>query len=63
MDLDRYITIADAAPRLCMGRTTAFRLAKHGQFPVPVHIVAGKQVVSLRRLVEYINRTDTAVAS
>lgn len=61
-DLDRFITIAEAAPKLRIGRTTAFKLAKAGRFPVPVHVIAGKQVVSLRRVVEHVN-SDMQVAS
>jgi predicted DNA-binding transcriptional regulator AlpA len=64
LDLDRFVTIAEAAGRLAIGRSTAFRLAGEGRFPVPVQIVAGKQVVSLRLLVEFINSTTSeAVAS
>jgi hypothetical protein len=62
-DLDRFITIAESARRLSIGRSTAFRMAADGTFPVPVHTVAGKQVVSLRLLVEFINSTDLAAVS
>jgi hypothetical protein len=54
-DLDRFITIAESALRLSIGRSTAFRMAADGTFPVPVHNVAGKQVVSLRLLIEFIH--------
>lgn len=61
-DLDRFITIAEAAPRLRMSRSKAFRLAKDGYFPVPVRVVGGKQVVCLRHVIELV-RSDEAVAS
>lgn len=54
-DLDRYAGIPEAAVRLGIGRTTAYDLIARGEFPVPVHVIAGKNVVSLRRLVEAIN--------
>jgi predicted DNA-binding transcriptional regulator AlpA len=62
-DLDRFVTLTQAAERLAISRATAFRLAASNQFPVPVHTVAGKQVVSLRLLVEFINSTDLEAAS
>lgn len=54
-NLDRFVTIAEAAPLLHVSRATAYRMAARGEFPVPVVIVASRQVVSLRRLVEFIN--------
>lgn len=54
-DLDRFVTLTEAAPILRVSRAKAFRLAQHGEFPVPVRKVGGKQVVSLRRLVEFVN--------
>lgn len=54
MDLDRFITITEAAPLLGVSRSTAYRLAKAGQFPVPVKTIGSKQVVSLRRVQEHI---------
>ena len=59
-DLDRFATISEAAARLRIGKSTAYRLLAADQFPVPVHVIAGKQVVSLRRLVEHINGDEVA---
>ena len=61
-DLDRFIGLHEAATRLGIHKDTAWRLNKAGKFPVPVLTVAGKYVVSLRRLVEFIN-SDEQVAS
>lgn len=61
-ELDRFITIADAAKRLCISRSTAYRLIDRKKFPVPVRTVGSKQVVSLRLVTEHINSLD-AVAS
>jgi excisionase family DNA binding protein len=54
-DLDRFAGIAEAAARLGISRSTAYRLISDNEFPVPVLTVAGKQKVSLRLLVEHIN--------
>jgi predicted DNA-binding transcriptional regulator AlpA len=54
-DLDRFITLVEAADRLCMHKVTAWRLHREGRFPVPVQKVAGKNVVSLRLLVDFIH--------
>lgn len=59
-ELDRFVTLTEAAPILRMSRSAAFRLAQHGEFPVPVHNVGGKRVVSLRRLVEFVNSEAAA---
>lgn len=53
-DLDRFVTISEAAQRLHMHRSTAYRLIEAGTFPVPTVQVGGKQVVSLRRLADYM---------
>lgn len=53
-DVDRFVTITEAAARLRMGRSTAYRMITDGDFPVPVRTVAGKQVVCLRHVVEYV---------
>lgn len=54
-DLDRFIGLKEAAERLGIHRETAWRLVREDRFPVPVRRVAGKKVVSLRRLVDFIN--------
>lgn len=59
-DVDRFVTIAEAAPRLRMSRSKAFRLAKDDQFPVPVRFVGGKQVVCLRHVIEYVRNEAAA---
>lgn len=61
-DLDRFITIAEAAARLRVGRSTAYEMIHAGTFPAPIQIVAGKQVVSLRLLTEFIHAPE-AMAS
>lgn len=61
-DLDRFIGLREAADKLGIHKDTAWRLRKAGKFPVPVHTIGGKSVVSLRRLVEHIN-SDVAEAS
>lgn len=53
-DLDRFITITEAAARLMIGRSTAYRMIVDGDFPVPVRSIAGKQVVCLRHVVEHV---------
>lgn len=62
-DLDRFITITDAAKRLCISRSTAYRLIDDKKFPVPVRTVGCKQVVSLRLLMEHINDRAFEAAS
>jgi predicted DNA-binding transcriptional regulator AlpA len=62
-DLDRFIGLREAAERLGIHKDTAWRLNKAGRFPIPVREVGGKKVVSLRVLVEFINRTDLEAAS
>lgn len=54
-DLDRFASMAEAAERLNIARSTAYKLEAEGRFPVPVLTVAGKKCVSLRRLVEFIH--------
>lgn len=61
-DLDKFIGLRAAAEKLGIHKDTAWRLARDGKFPVPIHTIGAKSVVSLRRLVEYIN-SDTAEAS
>lgn len=56
--LDRFIGIPEAASLLSIHPVTARRLIRDEQFPVPVRKVGGKQVVSLRRVLEHI--ADTA---
>jgi excisionase family DNA binding protein len=51
-DLDRFITIREAAARLAMSRAHAYRLIKEGRFPVEPRKVGGKNVVHLRSLLE-----------
>lgn len=53
-DLDRFIGIADAAERLGISRSAAYRLVHDDEFPIAVHDVAGRKRVSLRRIAEYI---------
>lgn len=55
VDLDRFITISEAAARLGIGKSKAYALIAAGDFPVPVVAVAGKKKVSLRRLAEWMN--------
>lgn len=62
-DLDRFVGLREAAQRLGIHKDTAWRLNKAGKFPVPVHTVAGKHVVSLRRIVEFINSEPQDLAS
>lgn len=54
-DLDRFVGIPEAAARLGIHEKTARRQIAAGAFPVPVTRVGGKQMVSLRRLVEFIH--------
>lgn len=62
-DLDRFITVADAAKRLCVHVDTAREWVRNETFPVPVVTVGGRHKVSLRRLVEFINADPNAKAS
>lgn len=55
VDLDRFVSIPEAAVILNVHPVTARRMIRQDRFPVPVRRVAGKQVVSLRRLVEHVN--------
>lgn len=59
-DLDRFVSLPAAAERLCIHPETARRLVRQGRFPVPVRSIGGKRVVSLRLLVEHIERADVA---
>lgn len=60
VDLDRFIGLREAAVKLGMHKDTAWRLNKRGEFPVPVRRVAGKYVVSLRLLTDFINASEAA---
>lgn len=52
-DLDRLADIPEAARRMGVSIRTGYRLAEAGHLlGVPIVIVAGKQKVPLRRLVE-----------
>lgn len=55
VNLDRFVGIPEAAHRLGVHAETAREWVRAGTFPVPVRMVGSKQVVSLRRLAEYIN--------
>lgn len=59
-DLDRFITVAEAADRFAIAHETARRLVRAGRFPVPVKRVGRVQKVSLRHVVEFINERDAA---
>lgn len=59
-DLDRFVTITEAAARLKVSRSTAYRMIRDGSFPVPVRSIAGKQVASLRLLAEHMAQRDAA---
>lgn len=54
VDLDRLITVPEAAQRLRVHRDTAYAMIREGRFPVPVLEVSGKKRVSLRALVEFM---------
>lgn len=62
-ELDRFVGLREAARQLGIHKDTAWRLNKAGKFPVPVHLVAGKHVCSLRRIVEHINSEPQDLAS
>jgi excisionase family DNA binding protein len=53
-DVDRFVSITEAARRLEVSRATAYAMVRDGSFPVPVRSVRGKSVVSLRALAEHI---------
>lgn len=54
-DLDRFVSVTEAAERLGIGVRTARRLVAEGRFPAPVQELGGRRLISLRRLVDYIN--------
>lgn len=54
-DLDRFVSVADAAERLDIHHDTAYAMIREDKFPVPVVMIGGRRKVSLRRLVEFIN--------
>jgi predicted DNA-binding transcriptional regulator AlpA len=54
-DLDRFVSIPEAAARLCMSKAKAYALIAADEFPVPVFTIGGRAKVSLRRLAEFIN--------
>lgn len=62
-DLDRFINVREAAARLGIGASTAYRMIQAGSFPVPVFEVAGKQRVSLRQLAEFMYGSSIEVAA
>lgn len=63
-DLDRFISIPEAAARLGIGKSLGYQLANAGQLGVPVVKVGHLSRVSLRLLVDFINQTEqTAAAS
>lgn len=53
-DVDRFVSITEAARRLEVSRATAYQMVRDGDFPVPVRSVRGKNVVSLRALAEHM---------
>lgn len=65
LDLDRFVGVPEASARLNLHPDTAYKWIKSGrwqrEFPdVPVQVVAGKQQISLRLLVGFINRRTAA---
>jgi excisionase family DNA binding protein len=61
-DLDRFITIREAAETLAISRATAYRMIAAGTFPVPVRTVGSKQVVSKRHVVDYVNGAESVAS-
>jgi excisionase family DNA binding protein len=59
-DLDRFITIREAAARLSISRAHAYRLIKDDRFPAPTFNVGGKTVVHLRSLLEGVSNDAAA---
>lgn len=49
------LTIAEAAERLRIGRSTAFELVRRGEFPVPVFRVGTRWRVSAQALDDLIS--------
>ena len=57
------LDIVSAARLLGIGRTTAYRLARHGQFPVPILRIGGRYKVPTAPLLTLLGvdaRTDAA---
>lgn len=61
--IDRFISIPEAASFLSIHPVTANRLIREDLFPIPVRKVGGKRVVSLRRVLEYIDAADPETAA
>jgi len=54
-------TLVKAGEALGIGRTTAHRLARAGEFPIPVELIGGRYVVPTEPLLELL-RLNTAKA-
>lgn len=54
-DLDRFISIEEAAERFGIALVTAYRMVRSNRFPVPVKTLNRIHKVSLRHVVEFIN--------
>lgn len=64
VDLDRFVSIPEAAARLGINADTARDWIAAGTFPIPVRWVGGRRKVSLRRVAEYVNAvTDDEAAA
>lgn len=55
--------LADAAQLLDMDKSTAYRLARRGEFPVPVLTIGRLKKVSRRALTAYIDGASSQAAS
>ena len=53
-------TLAEAAQRLGIGRSTAYEVALRAEFPIPVLTIGRSKRVSRRQLEAFIEGTDTA---
>ncbi len=51
-------TLVKAGEALGIGRTTAHRLAREGEFPVPVELVGGRYVVPTEPLLRFLRLAD-----
>lgn len=51
-------TLVQAGEALGIGRTTAHRLAREGQFPVPVEMIGGRYVVPTEPLLRLLRLDD-----
>jgi predicted DNA-binding transcriptional regulator AlpA len=59
-DVDRFVDVPEVARRLSLHPDTVRKMIRDEEFPVPVRTVGGKKVVSLRRLVDWINAEAAA---